>query len=56
MKNKTTKREQLDPHHPLADISDSFVREARAETMGLSKSEYEKVLRAIGVDYSKREH
>jgi hypothetical protein len=56
MTNKTTKKEHLGPHHPLADISDSLVREVRAETMGLSKYEYEKVLRAIGVDYSKREH
>ena len=56
MKKLTTQKEHLDSHHSLADISDSLVRKVRAETMGLSKYEYEKVLRAIGVDYSKREH
>ncbi len=35
----------------LSELSDQTVRQAIADGMGLSLSEYERTLRAIGVDY-----
>ena len=34
-----------------ADLSDSFIREAKAASMGISRRQYETILRKIGVDY-----
>ena len=36
---------------PFSELSDQTVRQAIADGMGLSLSEYEHTLRAIGVDY-----
>lgn len=35
----------------LSDLSDQTVRQAIADEMGLTLTEYERTLRAIGVDY-----
>lgn len=34
-----------------ADLRDSFIREAKAASMGISRRQYETILRQIGVDY-----
>ncbi len=52
MANQTNHDRSIDPLRQGSDLSNAFVREAKAASMGISLSQYERLLRQIGVNYN----
>tara|TARA_Y100001968_G_scaffold72564_1_gene63922 strand:+ start:317 stop:478 length:162 start_codon:yes stop_codon:yes gene_type:complete len=52
MNNQTNHDRSIDPLRQASDLSNVFVREAKAASMGISLSQYERLLREIGVNYN----
>ncbi|WP_320677375.1 hypothetical protein [Prochlorococcus sp. MIT 1300] len=52
MNNQTNQNPSIDPVRQASDLSNAFVREAKAASMGISLSQYERLLRQIGVNYN----